>query len=248
VLENLAGAVEAVLILGRLQSLHASFDDVDGRVAVDGSRAGDGTKDARPQLRHFLVFVVAAIQVLEGEQDPETNGLVGTLLDDGGTEAFVASGETLALDDRPNAVEESLEFGIGAGLIVDELDFERFHGRDGEDGFRDAGAETAKQFPSAGQLAGIVGKPLLERLEGAEADGRLGDGTVEKYGEAAVETEEAVTSNGLLDAVDGARVLLDGADFLVQLQLRLDVFRRERDANLDAARDAAGDDSFRGLG
>jgi hypothetical protein len=30
-------------------------------------------------------------------------------------------------------------------LVVDELDFDRLHGRDREDGFRNSGAEAAKQ-------------------------------------------------------------------------------------------------------
>ena len=120
--ENLACAVEAVLVLGRLQPLHAGFDDVDGRVAVDGGGARDGAEQSRPQLGNFLVLVVTAVEILQSEENPEPDGLIRPLLDDRGTQAFVATGQTLRLDDRPDAVEETLRvfqsiFNTGGGGV-----------------------------------------------------------------------------------------------------------------------------------
>ena len=80
--EDLAGAVDAVLVLGSFETLHAGFDDVDGGVAVDGSGSGDGAEQSRHQLRHLLVLVASAIHVLEGEKDPKSDSLIRALLDD----------------------------------------------------------------------------------------------------------------------------------------------------------------------
>ena len=106
--KNLTGAVEAVFVFGRLQPLHPGFDHVDGGISVDGGRARDPAEEPRPQFGHLLVLVPAAVNVLQGEEDPETDRLIRSLLDDGRAHPLVTAGQSLVFDDGPHAVEESL--------------------------------------------------------------------------------------------------------------------------------------------
>lgn len=68
-------------------------------------------------------------------------------------------------------------------------------------------------------------------------DGGFRNGTVEEYGQTAIQPEKSATLDCFLDAIDDTVVLLL-ARFLIQLQLRLDVFSGECDANLDSTRNA----------
>ena len=78
---------------------------------------------------------------------------------------------------------------------------------------------------------------LSDSLNGSP-DGRLWDGAVEEDAESAVEAEHAVPLHRLPHAVRDARVALARSALLVQLQLRLHVLRRKRDADFYAAGDA----------
>lgn len=142
---------------------------------------------------------------------------------------------TISADDLAEAVEEAAESGVGGLLVVDELDLDGLHGRHGEDGLADAGAEAAEHAVDGGEVAALVHRAGLEVLEAAEAEGGLGDGAVDEDGEAAVQAAHALLRHRLPHAVQRPVEARLGRP-LVQLQLRLHELRRVRDADLDPAR------------
>lgn len=75
---------------------------------------------------------------------------------------------TFLLDDGGDPVEEALVLRLARQLVVDELDLDGLHGRDGEHGLRHSGAEPAQQARARGQVALLVHHALLEGLERAE--------------------------------------------------------------------------------
>lgn len=59
-------------------------------------------------------------------------------------------------------MEESLELWVGTSLVVDEFDFDSLHGRDGEDGLRHTGTQTAQQPAARSQVSSFVFHLVLE--------------------------------------------------------------------------------------
>jgi hypothetical protein len=68
-----------------------------------------------------------------------------------------------------HAMKETTKPWILRGLIVDELDFHRFHGRDGEDRLANAGAETAQQSRLRRQIATLVDGTTFQPFEHAKS-------------------------------------------------------------------------------
>lgn len=243
---NLEHAVEGVLVLVSVKTLHACFDHVDGGVAEDGGGACDGAEHADDELVDGLGGVPAAVPVLAGLHDEEPDGLVAALLHDGRRQPLIRALDAFSADNLPHPVEEALVLGVCRGLVVDELDLDRLHGGDGQDGLRDARTQTTQEAHLRGQVAPGVHAPLLQGLKRTEPDSRLGDRSVDEHAEPPVEALDAVGAHCLTHHVGDAVVARLGRP-LVQLQLRLHILRREGDADLDAARDATGDDSFGGF-
>lgn len=75
---------------------------------------------------------------------------------------------TFLLDDKGDPVEEALVLRLARQLVIDELDFDGLHRRDGEHGLRHAGAESAQQPHGRRQVALLIHHALLEGLERAE--------------------------------------------------------------------------------
>ena len=71
-------------------------------------------------------------------------------------------------------------------------------------------------------------------------DGRFWNGSVEEDRQPSIQSENSMRPYRFLDTIDDSFVLpLTATGFLVQLQLSLDVFGRECDANLNTARYSA---------
>ena len=77
--------------------------------------------------------------------------------------------KTFVFDDGAYAVVESLELRIGRSLVVDELDFDRFHRRHGEDGLGHSGTQSAQQTLSGRQIAVGVHRTFLELFKSTES-------------------------------------------------------------------------------
>lgn len=83
---------------------------------------------------------------------------------------MIGSSPTFGFDDLADAVKEALEARVGGALVVDELDLDRLHGRDGEDGLADSGAQAAEQPGARRQVTALVHRQLLELLERPEPE------------------------------------------------------------------------------
>ena len=77
---DLNEAVHRVLVFRRLEALHAGLDDVDGRVAENGGRAGERAESAHHRFGDGLLRVAAAVPVLARFHDEESDRLVRALL------------------------------------------------------------------------------------------------------------------------------------------------------------------------
>lgn len=91
VFPDLNEAIHRVLVLGRLETLHAGFHDVDRRVAENGGRAGKRAESAYHRLGNRLLWIASAVPVLARFHDEEPDRLVGALLEYGSCEALVRS-------------------------------------------------------------------------------------------------------------------------------------------------------------
>jgi hypothetical protein len=107
-------------------------------------------------LGDFLVGVSPFVHVLARLHDEEADGLVGSLLQDGGQEALVDPADALLSHDHGDAVEEALESGGGTSLVVDEFHLDGLHGGDGEDRLADPRTQAAQETAGGAQGAVLV--------------------------------------------------------------------------------------------
>lgn len=161
--------VGRVLVLVRLQSLHARLHHIHRRVAEHRRRTGDHTERTDQQLRHRTLRIVALVQVTARFHHIESDGLIGALLDDRRAQTFVHAGQALVADDHRDAVHETAELRLGRALVVDELHLDGFHRCDGQNGFAHAGTETGEEFAACRELAAFVGQLAAEGFECAES-------------------------------------------------------------------------------
>lgn len=84
----------------------------------------------------------------------------------------------MLLDDEPYPMEKTSKSWIGGSLVVDKLDFDRFHGRDRKNSFADSGAETGEKSSLGIEFPVLVDQLFFDSFEGAETYGRFGNGAV----------------------------------------------------------------------
>lgn len=76
--------VDRVLIFGRFQTLHSSFDDVQGRVSENGDGTGYRTECTHDWLRHRRIRIAFSVPIFTRFHNIKSHRLIGTLLHDGG--------------------------------------------------------------------------------------------------------------------------------------------------------------------
>lgn len=84
----------------------------------------------------------------------------------------------MLLDDEADAVEESSEPGICRPLVVDKLDFDRFHWSDSEDSFADSRTETGQQSTLRVQFPIRIDELFLHSFKRSESHSRFWNGAV----------------------------------------------------------------------
>lgn len=77
-----------------LRYLHPGFDNVNWRIAKNGSRSSDRTESTNNELWHRLLRIASAVPILHSFHDKESDGLIGSLFHDCGRQSLICSSDS----------------------------------------------------------------------------------------------------------------------------------------------------------
>ena len=139
-------------------------------------------------------------------------------------------------------MDQSFVFRLSRPLVIDEFNFDRLHGRNCKDGLTNSSTQSAQHSINRPKVSPIVHFHLLELFKSSKSNSGFRNRTNHKNREATIQPKDSPFLDSLSGAILNALVL---AQFLVQLQLGLDVFRGVGDADFNATGDATDHYAFK---